>query len=65
MIELRRAEAVDVDVRKFLADVREEIQVKVDAELRVMPALQEDLHAADGRQFVEFPVELINVVRCG
>ncbi len=59
VVELRRAERVDVDVRVFLADVVEQVEIPVDRQLRVMPALHEDLDAADGGEFVEFLVDLL------
>ena len=59
VIELRRREAVDVDVRILLADVGEQREIPVDAELRMMPALHENLHAADRGQLVELLVEFL------
>ena len=49
MVELRRAEPVDVDLRKFFPDVAEQIEIPIEAELRMMPALHQDLHAARPR----------------
>ena len=59
MIELRRAEAVDVDVRIFFPDVAEQIEIPIDAELRMMTALHQNLHAADRGQLVELLVDLL------
>ena len=49
---------MDIDVRELLPDVCEHAEVEIDAELRVMPSLQEDLHAPVVAQFLEFLVEL-------
>ena len=46
MLELRRAETVDVDMGIFFPDVLEEIDIPIEAELRMMTALHQDLHAA-------------------
>ena len=59
MLELRRAESVDVDVRIFFPDVAEQIEIPIEAELRMMPALHQDLHAAGRGQFVELLIELL------
>ena len=59
VIELRRREPVDIDVRILLPDVRSIVEIPVDPELRMMPALQQNLDAADGRQLVELLVELL------
>lgn len=58
VVELRRAEAVDIDLRIFFPDVGEHIQVEIDAEFRVVASLEEDLHATFGRKLVEFFVDL-------
>ena len=59
MLKLRRAESVDVDVRIFFADVPEQIEIPIESKLRMMPALHQNLHAADGGQFVQFLVQLL------
>ena len=45
MLELRRAEPMNVDVRIFSPDVMEELEVPIQTELRMMPALHQNLHA--------------------
>ena len=47
----------------FLADVVEQVEIPVNAEFRVVPALHEDLDTADGRQLVELLVDLLVRVR--
>ena len=59
MLELRRAESVDVDVRIFFADVTQQIDIPIERQLRMMPALHQDLHAAGRRQFIEFLIDLL------
>ncbi len=59
MVELRRREAVDVDRRVVLPDVLQQVQVVVDAELGVVPALHEDLRAADGLELLDLLADLL------
>ena len=59
MLKLWRAETVDIDVRIFRADVRKHVEIPLDAELRMVPALQQNLHAADGGEFVELLIQLL------
>src|SRR5436853_644459 len=56
MLELRRTEPVDVDVRIFFADVLQKIDVPLERQFRVMSALHQDLNATRCRKFVQFPV---------
>ena len=58
MLELRRAETVDVDMGIFFPDVMEEIDVPIETELRMMTALHQDLHAARCGQLIQLLVEL-------
>ncbi len=58
MLELRRAETVDVDLGIFFPDVMEEIDIPIEAELRMMTALHQDLHAARCGQLIQLLVEL-------
>ena len=58
MLELRRAEAVDVDMGIFFPDVMEQIEIPIEAELRMMAALHQDLHAARCGQLIQLLVEL-------
>ena len=59
MLELRRAKTVDVDLRIFFPDVMEQLQVPIEPEFRMVPALHQDLHAAGGSQLIELLVELL------
>ena len=59
MLELRRAESVDVDVRIFLSDVMEQVDIPIEPELGMMAALHQDLHPAGRGQFIEFLVDLL------
>jgi hypothetical protein len=58
MVEFRRRESVDVDLGIFLAEVIEEIEVEINAKFRMMPALHQDLGAADFQEFINFLVDL-------
>src|SRR6516225_10898512 len=58
MLELRWAESVDVDVRIFFSDVLQEIDVPLERQFRMMPALHQDLNAARRRQLVELLIKL-------
>jgi hypothetical protein len=49
---------VNVDVRIFLADVPQQIDVPFQAELGMMSALHQDLNTADGGKFVQLLIEL-------
>src|SRR4029077_13619603 len=59
VVELRRAESVNVDLRILPANMRKHVEVEVDAEFGVMTALQKHLHTAFGSQFIEFLVNLL------
>src|SRR5205085_3120360 len=59
MLQLRRTEPVNVDVRIFFADVPEQIQIPLERQLRMVPALHQDLNPAGRGKFVEFLVELL------
>src|SRR6266480_4819337 len=59
MLELRWTESVNVDVRIFLADVSQQVDVPFKAELRMMSALHQDLNTADGGKFVQLLIELL------
>src|SRR5947208_7046875 len=59
MLKFRRTESVNVDVRKFCSDVLQKIDVPLERQLRMMPALHQDLHSAHGSEFVELLVQLL------
>ena len=58
MLELWWTKSVNVDVRIFLADVPQQVDVPFEAELRMMSALHQDLNTADGGKFVQLLIEL-------
>jgi hypothetical protein len=43
----------------FFPDVTQQIDVPFERQLRVMPALHQDLNTANGRKFVEFLIDLL------
>ena len=59
MDELAGAEAVDVDLRKPGLHVGEQVEVPLEAQPGVMPALQQDLRAALGKGLLDLPVHLL------
>src|ERR1044071_3951255 len=59
MLELRRAEAVDVYVGIFFADVPEQFEVPIERQPWMVPPLHQDLNTAGRGKFVEFLVELL------
>ncbi len=59
MLELRRTEPVDIDMRIFFSDVVKQFQIPLEPELRMMPALHQDLHPAGRRQLIELLVNLL------
>src|SRR6476661_2414157 len=58
MLELWRTEPVNINVRIFFSDVPKQIEVPIERECRMMPALHQDLNPAGRGKFVEFLVEL-------
>ena len=54
-----RAEPVDVDLRKFAFDVREQIEIPLLRQLRMMPALHQNLRAAQRDGLLDLPVHLL------
>ena len=59
MNELARAESMDVELRKFALNVREQIQIPLQRKLWVMAALHQNLRPAQGDRFLDFFVHLI------
>jgi hypothetical protein len=59
MLKLRRAESVDINVRIFLPDVLQKIDVPLERQFRMMPTLHQNLHSARCREFVEFLIDLL------
>src|SRR6476661_6364795 len=59
MLKLRRTEPVDVDVRIFFADVVQEIDVPLEWQFRMMPALHQDLYSASSSELVQLLIKLL------
>ena len=59
MDELAGAETVNVDLRKFVFDVRQQIEIPLLRQLRVMPALHQNLRAAERDGLLDFFVHLV------
>src|SRR2546423_14922945 len=57
MLQLRRTDPVNVDVRLFSADVPKQIEIPLERQSRMVPALHQDLNSARRGKFVEFLVE--------
>ena len=53
------AEAMHVDLREFLADVRQQIEIPLLGQLGMMPALHQDLGAAQGQGLLDLFVHLV------
>ena len=59
VVDLRRAEAVDVDLRETPLDVAEQFLVPLDLQIGVHSALQQNLVAAQGDGLLDLPVQLV------
>src|SRR6266576_7107979 len=59
MLKLRRTKPVDVDVRIFFADVSQKIEIPLERQLWMMPALHQDLNTARGGEFLKFFINLL------
>ncbi len=59
MDELAGAETVDVDLRKFGFDVRQQIQIPLLRQLGMMAALHENLRAAERERLLDLLVHLV------
>ena len=57
-IHLRRREAVDVN-RMVPLDVAQQVEIPLERDVRVMTALHEDLHAAEGLHRIDLPADLL------
>ena len=57
-IHFARAEAVDVD-RVVPLDVAQQVEVPLERDVRVVPALDEDLHAAEGLGLLDLGADLL------
>src|SRR6266508_5754386 len=58
MLKLRRAESVNIDVRIFVPNVMQKIDVPRERQFGVMPPLHQDLNTTRGRKFIELLVDL-------
>src|SRR5262249_31586319 len=58
MLKLRRTKSMNVDVRIFCADVPQKIDVPLERQFRMMPALHQDLHPARSSEFIKFLIKL-------
>src|SRR5687767_4671187 len=56
MNEFARAEAVNVDLREFSFDVREQVARPLHRKARLMTALHEDLVSAERDRFFDLPI---------
>ena len=63
MLKLGRAESVNIDVRIFFPNVRQQIEIPMERQLRMMPALHQNLRAARGGKFVDLLIDLLERVR--
>src|SRR5947199_7612086 len=59
MLKLRRTEPVNVDVRIFFTDVPQKIDIPLERQFRMMPALHQDLYSAYSSEFVQLLIKLL------
>src|SRR5216683_2528501 len=59
MNELAWTKAVDIDLREFAFDVRQQIEIPLFGEFRMVAALHQNLGAAQGEGLVDFPVDFV------
>src|SRR5213596_3117978 len=59
MHKLARTETVNVHLRKFAFDVVQQIEIPLLAQFRVMPALHQNLRAAERDRFLDLLVDLL------
>src|SRR4029079_16988035 len=57
-IDLRRTEAVDVN-RRILLDVPQQIEIPLEGDVRVVPALHQDLYCAQLLCFIDLLANLL------
>ena len=57
--ELARAEPVDVHLRKLRLHVREQVEIPLLRQLRMMPALHENLRATERDRLLDLPIHLV------
>ena len=50
---------MNVDLGKFRFEMREQIEIPLFREFRMMPALHQNLNSAHCRKFVEFLIDLL------
>src|SRR6185436_2437416 len=59
MNEFARAESVDIDLRILPFDMREQIQIPLHRKFGMMPALHQNLSAAESKRLFDFLVHLL------
>src|SRR6476660_1888022 len=59
MDELARTKSVNIDLWELTFDVRKQVEIPLQRQLGMMPALHQDLRAAKGNCFLDFPVDLV------
>ena len=59
MDELAGAESMNVDLRKLAFDVREQVEIPLERQFGMMPALHQNLRAAESNSFLDFSVDLV------
>src|SRR5437773_12234163 len=59
MLKLRRTEPVNVDVRIFFTDVPQKIDIPLERQSRILPALHQDLYSAYSSEFVQLLIDLL------
>src|SRR5947209_7557906 len=59
MLELRWTKSVNVDVWIFFADVPQQVDVPLQAELGMVSPLHQDLNTAHGGKFIQLLIELL------
>src|ERR1700693_1074241 len=59
MLKLRWTKPVDINVRIFFANVSQKIEIPLERQFRMMPALHQDLNTVRGGQFLKFFIDLL------
>src|SRR5439155_178791 len=60
MLKLRRTESMNIEVRIFCAHVLQKINVLLEWQFRMMPALHQNLNSARGSEFIQLLIELLD-----
>src|SRR6266446_6704335 len=59
MLKFRRTESMNVDVRILFSNVLQKINVPLEWQSRMVPALHQNLHSACGSEFIQLFIELL------